>query len=62
MVQVGTKRKRDWGSKHANDIIGVVVLEVESADDLPAWPNGTLLSVFGDFSSLFFLYYHIPFV
>jgi len=27
MVQVGTKRKRDWESKHANDIIGVVGLE-----------------------------------
>jgi hypothetical protein len=47
MVQVGTKRKRDWESKHANDIIGVVVLEVEGADDLPEWPNGMLFRCFG---------------
>jgi phosphatidylserine decarboxylase len=47
MVQVGTKRKRDWESKHANDIIGVVVLEVEGADDLPEWPNGMLFCCFG---------------
>jgi hypothetical protein len=40
MVQVGTKRKRDWEFKHANDIIGVVVLEVEGAGDLPEWPHG----------------------
>jgi len=46
IVQVGTKRKRDWESKHANDIIGVVVLEVEGADDLPAWPNGMLFCIF----------------
>lgn len=46
MVQVGTKRKRDWGSKHANDIIGVVVLEVEGADDLPEWPNGMFFLLF----------------
>ena len=47
MVQVGTKRKRDWESKHANDIIGVVVLEDEGADDLPEWPNGMLFCHFG---------------
>jgi hypothetical protein len=47
MVQVGTKRKKDWESKHANDIIGVVVLEVEGADDLPEWPNGMLFCCFG---------------
>ena len=47
MVQVETKRRRDWESKHANDIIGVVVLEVEGADDLPAWPNGMLFCRFG---------------
>ena len=41
-VQVGTMRKRDWESKHTNDIIGVVVLAVEGVDDLPEWPNGTL--------------------
>ena len=41
MFQVGTKRKR-----RANDIIGVVVLEVEGADDLPAWPNGMLFCRF----------------
>jgi hypothetical protein len=49
MVQVGTKRKRDWVSKHANDITGVVVLEVQGADDLPKWPNGTCFVVFGWF-------------
>ncbi|KDR76858.1 hypothetical protein GALMADRAFT_34005, partial [Galerina marginata CBS 339.88] len=34
-------RKSDWESKHPNDIVGVVVLEVEGADDLPKWPNAT---------------------
>ncbi|KDR66647.1 hypothetical protein GALMADRAFT_216867 [Galerina marginata CBS 339.88] len=37
---VRTKRRnRDWELKHANDIIRVVVLEVEGADDLPEWSN-----------------------
>ena len=36
MVQVETKRKRDWVFEHANDVIGVVVLEVEGAHDFPA--------------------------
>jgi len=62
MVQVGTKRKRDWESKHANDIIGVVVLEVGGADDLPAWPNGMVFCRFCViFLHYFFLYYPIPF-
>jgi hypothetical protein len=47
MVQAGTKRKRDWESNHANDIIGVVVLEAEGADDLPETRNGTLFCCFG---------------
>ena len=47
MVHVGTERKRDWESKHANDIAGVVVLEVEGADDLPEWPNGMLSCCLG---------------
>jgi len=47
MVHVGTERKRDWESKHANDIAGIVVLEVEGADDLPEWPNGMLSCCLG---------------
>ena len=46
VVQVEMKRRSDWESKHPNDIIGVVVLEVEGAHDLPAWPNGMLFCPF----------------
>ena len=43
--RMGWRRKSDFEFKGANDIVGIVMLEIQSADDLPRLANSKFLSV-----------------
>ncbi|KAF8160416.1 hypothetical protein BJ912DRAFT_1035445 [Pholiota molesta] len=41
IAMIGRRRKSDYEFKGANDIVGIVMLEIQSADDLPRLANMT---------------------